>query len=219
LGHFRVLLDFFAQRCNAVFGWEKAEVYRGVDQDINVTQTPLFDVSFAPDYATTFFTDIGAGELIVVGPTPLRYNQAIRWMGELHIDPYFAETLSGAARHIRSNILSPSLVLVSLDDCPDIYMAVDALLSFRKEFPNVAVMLTSENVTTNDFSCERLAIADVTLKEPLTLFALEFGLVEAVVNCGVWQASCNAADLDADCVALDHSVPAASDQRNITRAA
>lgn len=66
-------------------------------------------------------------------------------------------------------------------------LVADGLLSLRRKLPHLPVILVSEEVRFHDFSPERLALCDVTLRAPLSAPALELALAEAPVNNLVWQ--------------------------------
>lgn len=81
-------------------------------------------------------------------------------------------------------------VVVDLDSLKDLAGAIDALVNLRAERPNVLVVVLSKEVKRDDFSLERLAMCDVTLRLPVRPEDLHFALEEARVNNQVWVKRC-----------------------------
>jgi hypothetical protein len=87
-------------------------------------------------------------------------------------------------------------MIVDLDSCGSLVQVVDALITLREERPNLIVVALSKQVKRDDFSLERLAMCDVTLRLPATPEALEFALQEAQVNNRVWVMRCRQTKLE-----------------------
>lgn len=97
-------------------------------------------------------------------------------------------TLEKAAQD--AHVFRWNCMIVDLDSLNDVNGAVDALANLRKERPNLLVILLSKQVKRDDFSLERLALCDVTLRLPVGSEDLAFALQEARVNNQVWVMRC-----------------------------
>lgn len=88
-------------------------------------------------------------------------------------------------------------LIVDLDQMGGIQTAVDDLRRIREQWPEIVVVLISSDFAADDYSCDRLAVCDVSLRRPAGMASLEFGLMEASeVNNAVWQARCAQRRLD-----------------------
>lgn len=65
------------------------------------------------------------------------------------------------------------------DEGFDIYELIEKLLLLRTSFPNLKIILLSDNVSADDFSATRAPVCDVTLKKPISPQRLALG-IEAV---------------------------------------
>lgn len=74
------------------------------------------------------------------------------------------------------------LLVVNLDGFSDVSDGVDALMSYRMNCPNVTVILLSRLVSGDDFSAERRAICDATLRAPISSDRLRSGILSAMDN-------------------------------------
>ena len=75
-----------------------------------------------------------------------------------------------------------SHLIINLDAFSDIDVAIDLLLSFRKQRPDVIVLIASTDVIKDDLGSERISICDVTLRMPISSQRLLGGLEAAKVN-------------------------------------
>ena len=83
--------------------------------------------------------------------------------------------------------LRPSHLFVDLEAIGGIEDTYDTLRAFRDDFADIPLILVSSGFLTNDFSTERLALCDVSLRAPVTFAALEFAMAQAEVNNLCWQ--------------------------------
>lgn len=83
---------------------------------------------------------------------------------------------------MEENRVGWSIMLLDLDQYSDIKCAIEDLLEFRAIFPNIAIVLLSSDVGRDDLSLERKAVADVTLRKPVSKRRLRNGLFVARVN-------------------------------------
>lgn len=97
----------------------------------------------------------------------------------------------------RANKLAPNtpiwaapaeaIALIDVDHLGGIAQIVDQLMKLRLHRPDLTVILLTEEGESHDFSLERLALCDVTLRVPCSYAAFEFAIVEAPINNRVWQ--------------------------------
>jgi hypothetical protein len=83
--------------------------------------------------------------------------------------------------------LRPSHLFIDLEAVGGIEDAYDSLRALRNSHPEIPVILVSSGFLTNDFSTERLAVCDVSLRGPVTFAALEFAMAQAETNNVCWQ--------------------------------
>lgn len=76
---------------------------------------------------------------------------------------------------------------------------IDRLMALRERVSDLPVILLSSDVSLNDYSTERLTIADVTLRKPANLQNFEIGVLEAIENNLVWQQRITERRLEALC--------------------
>ena len=81
-----------------------------------------------------------------------------------------------------------SLVIVSIDAFGGIAATIDQLFRLRDCAPHLPLIVMTSDVEGSDFTTERLAMCDVTLKMPAGAAALREALKEAKANNAVWQA-------------------------------
>lgn len=73
-------------------------------------------------------------------------------------------------------------LIVNLDAFHDLGAAVTHLVAFRKQRPQVVVILISENVIADDFGTERKCICDATLRAPVSRNRLSQAMAAANQN-------------------------------------
>ena len=81
-----------------------------------------------------------------------------------------------------------SLAIVSIDMFGGIAATIDQLFRLRDCAPHLPLIVLTSEVEGSDFTTERLALCDVTLKMPAGAAALREALKEAKANNSVWQA-------------------------------
>lgn len=82
------------------------------------------------------------------------------------------------------------ILILDLDAFGDLEEAIDWLLDLRSHRPEVVVLAASADFRSDDFSRERLAIADASLKLPASRSRLMSGLISALNNHRHCRASC-----------------------------
>lgn len=98
------------------------------------------------------------------------------------------KTVSKAGQTVDSGEQQVGLVVVDLESCGGIASIVSDLMAFRQAYVDTPVILISADSEVDDFSTERLAIGDVTLRGPVSVSRLDLALAEAQINNQVWQA-------------------------------
>lgn len=84
-----------------------------------------------------------------------------------------------------------STIIVNLDSFDNIVTAVDTLRMFRRQLPEIGIILVSADVSGDDLSRERAPICDATLHSPLSAKRLESALQEAAEACGAANYPCS----------------------------
>jgi CheY-like chemotaxis protein len=79
------------------------------------------------------------------------------------------------------------LALFDCDHVGDQGDVIDFGLRLRRYAPDMPVIMVSSRVAAHDFSAERMAICDVTLKKPVTRSAFFLALQAALDNHAHWQ--------------------------------
>lgn len=102
---------------------------------------------------------------------------------EVHVSDGIEEMLEAVA----TNPDEWSALIVDLDDGRDIGEAIDSLVLFREQAPQVPVVALSASVACDDLGTERLALCDATLRKPVMRLSLMRGLDAAQRNNLLWQ--------------------------------
>ncbi len=116
-----------------------------------------------------------------------RQTRLKHWLAENAVDLNSVASLRQANLAISTSNQPIGLVIVDLEGCGGIASAASELIAFRLRHPTTSVILISDESTVDDFSTERLAITDVTLRGPVSLSRLDLALAEAQINNQVWQ--------------------------------
>jgi len=80
------------------------------------------------------------------------------------------------------------MLVIDIDGFGGAQLVVARLMDLRRRVPSLPVIVISAEVQFHDFTTERLAVCDVTLRAPVTAAALDLALAEAAVNNLLWQA-------------------------------
>jgi hypothetical protein len=78
-------------------------------------------------------------------------------------------------------------IFVCVDDCGGIGAVFETLRRFRNAYPKTPIILISSDFSKDDLSCERLPLADVSLKAPLSAGRMDEALKAAFLNNVIWQ--------------------------------
>lgn len=133
-------------------------------------------------YADTLF-----GHTVVVVDPGRRQLDLQHWLANNCLQTQVAENLHQAQKLIEAGVQSVGLVLIDLESCGGISRIIGDLLAFRRRFVDTPIVLISAESEVDDFSTERLAISDVTLRAPVSVSRLDLALAEAQINNQVWQ--------------------------------
>lgn len=86
-----------------------------------------------------------------------------------------------------------AVALVDVEGAGGIAVAFDGLRVLRDRRPDLPLILVSDDFQANDFTAERLALCDASLRAPVARAALETALTESCeVNNPAWQERCRA---------------------------
>jgi len=80
-----------------------------------------------------------------------------------------------------------SYIFVSVDDFGGPIVVYDQLRKLRENMPHSAVILVSNEFTTDEYGTHRLTLADVSIRSPLSKSSLLLALQQAPVNLSVWS--------------------------------
>lgn len=131
-----------------------------------------------PDARPVLFATAEAG-------SPCQVTSWLRMAGYRVIP---AEGFGLAIGELMANRPTFGMLIVDIDGFGGPELVVARLMDLRRRHPSLPVIVVSADVQFNDFTTERLAICDVTLRAPVSAPALELALAEAAVNNLLWQA-------------------------------
>lgn len=97
------------------------------------------------------------------------------------------DDLAGAVRTFAARRNRFDFAMVFYDDFEQDRALIDHLCRIRVRAPNLPVILISETFRGHDLGQERLCIADVSLRGPITEDLLRIALSAAVVNNRAWR--------------------------------
>jgi len=129
--------------------------------------------------------DVEPHEIVLLAGA--RLGMAEDWMLRQEINTARIPNLSKiTTRAYDSKVISH--LIVDVDHFGGIVFVLGELRRIRDTFPEIVIVLVSGDFSYDDFNCERLAICDVSLRSPVSLASLEFGLSEATnINNPIWQ--------------------------------
>lgn len=151
----------------------------------HVVARKLHDNQVGPDALT--YSDALFGSAVLLIDPQERQVRLKHWLTENAVDLNSAGSLRQAKAKIAASNQPIGLVIVDLESCGGIASVASELLTFRLQHKTTPVILISDESAVDDFSTERLAITDVTLRGPVSLSRLDLALAEAQINNQVWQ--------------------------------
>ena len=147
-----------------------------------------YDRSSALCYADTLY-----GNMVAVVDPRNNQHDLQGWLAKNCLDTRAVQNLNQVGALISAAVHQIGVVLIDIESCGGVTMVIDDLLAFRRKYPDVPVILISAESEVDDFSTERLAISDVTLRTPVSVSRLDLALAEAQINNQVWQSRSSAA--------------------------
>ncbi len=145
----------------------------------------LIDSQIGP--GTLTYADAFYGSTVLLVDPHDRQTRLKHWLTENAVDLNAADSLRQANLSISTSNQPIGLVIVDLESCGGIASVASDLITFRLRHRATPVILISDESAVDDFSTERLAITDVTLRGPVSLSRLDLALAEAQINNQVWQ--------------------------------
>lgn len=142
----------------------------------------VYDNASALCYADTLF-----GNTVAIVDPRRRQLDIHHWLANNCLQTQTTESLSQVQQIIQAGVQKIGLVLIDLEGCGGISRIIGDLMSFRLKFVDIPIVLISDESEVDDFSTERLAISDVTLRVPVSVSRLDLALAEAQINNQVWQ--------------------------------
>ena len=119
--------------------------------------------------STIVLVDNGQGALL----------NAVEHQGAEHAQMVHAATLADTEARLARQPQGNMTIVVSLDAFDCLNGAVDQLMAFRQRHPGVAVVIASYQFKRDDFSPERRAIADASIKLPASASRLGLAVSSA----------------------------------------
>jgi|GEM_PF-2398390 len=119
---------------------------------------------------------------------PAADRAAIHHMQGFGLDVVTCNTFRGALTRAHGQPMGWSTLVLSIDGFGGPRLILDGLMNLRRKLPHLPVILVSEEVRFHDFTTERMALCDVTIRAPISGPALELALAEAGANNLIWQA-------------------------------
>jgi hypothetical protein len=88
-------------------------------------------------------------------------------------------SLDAVAARLSQDVEGPATLVIGIDALGGLQDAVEALLAFRADWPEVGIVIASHHFKRDDFSPERRAIADASLRLPATQSRLGLAIAAA----------------------------------------
>ncbi|WP_132951718.1 hypothetical protein [Rhodovulum bhavnagarense] len=127
--------------------------------------------------------------VLVVSKKDTGLAQAVGWMRAGGFSVGRADGIEQALSTLRTGAGSWGGAMVNVDDFGGMEILAGALCELRLRIPGLPIILITRDADQDDFGPSRLGLADVTLRAPLTITALEAGLAFAAENNLRWQRS------------------------------
>jgi hypothetical protein len=85
------------------------------------------------------------------------------------------------------NTREASAIIVDIDSLGGLHYFYEELLTLRRAFPDVAVLILSRHFKSDDYSLERLSLCDASLIMDKSEIRMHLGLVQALLNNEEWR--------------------------------
>ena len=125
--------------------------------------------------------------VVIVSANGRASSEHIGWIRATGRDVLCYNDFDVATEFAIANSGGIALMMIEIDGLGGIEAVFDRLRRLRDRAPAVPLAVLSSNVRSNNFSSDRLAICDVTLRVPVTLAALELAFSDAKENNLQWQ--------------------------------
>ncbi len=119
---------------------------------------------------------------VCVGDLYCPCHDIMAWAKPVGAAAVFGRSLMQALDMVQTDQQDIGALFVCVDDCDDLALSLDTLVEFRRNFNSPPVLLMSHDFALNDFSTERLAVCDASLRLPLSRTSFGLGLSSALGN-------------------------------------
>jgi hypothetical protein len=122
---------------------------------------------------------VSIGRVELLTKNPIELYQVFDWLRNQDIYAIISHKL----------FVTPgtSTIIIDIDSFGGISASIDFLINLRLGQPNLKVIAFSSEFSKDDWLTERLQVADICLRFPITFARLDFALSEAEINNEVWQ--------------------------------
>lgn len=132
-------------------------------------------------------TDRLVGPVRVIAPDEEFMRVQICLFQAVGVDVLVHHDFDSGYLELRGAAQPGPVAFIDLDGFGGLGRVFDGLRRIRHEMPDVRIVLTSHTATQDDFSLERLAICDATLRAPMSLGAFDLALDAVAANNAEWQ--------------------------------
>ena len=131
--------------------------------------------------------NLGDYRIICIGQLTSPIWAHFDWLGDVAIS--ITSSIDPMAGLVRASKLPPNrlLLLCDIDGFDELEQAVEALVQFRRDYPDVTVVVASKGFGAHDFGVERAMLADASVKLPTGKVAMGLALGAAISNHRVIQ--------------------------------
>jgi|GEM_PF-3983947 len=119
---------------------------------------------------------------VCVGDLYCPSHDIMAWAKTVGATAVFGRSLMEALDMIQTCQQDIGALFVCADDCDDLASSLDTLVEFRRNFNSPPVVLMSHDFAMHDFSTDRLAVCDASLRLPLSRTSFGLGLSSALGN-------------------------------------
>lgn len=131
--------------------------------------------------------NLGDYRIICIGQLTSPIWAHFDWLGDVAIS--ITSSIDPMAGLVRASKFPPNrlLLLCDIDGFDQLEQAVEALVQFRRDHPDVTVVVASKGFGAHDFGVERAMLADASVKLPAGKVAMGLVLGAAISNHRVIQ--------------------------------
>lgn len=125
---------------------------------------------------------IDGREVFVIDGAARQFFDQVDRLATSAADVHWAPDTDAAMHMILHSPARECLLIVNIDALDDVTLTVERMLALRMLLPDVPVVLASETFKKNDFTTERTAITDASLRLPCSEAALAIAIEASVTN-------------------------------------